>query len=174
MAEKSKGPTTVEKGVLVIERVFDAPRELLWKTWTEPEQVRRWWGPKGFMSPACEIDLRVGGKYLWTMRSPDGRDIWDTGEYREIVPLQRIICTQSLADADGNVVSAARYGLGDDIPLETLITVTFEDLDGKTRMTFRHDGMPAAHTQGWNQAFDKLAASLQRGVSSRGKEGNDA
>ena len=102
MAEATSSPaTTTEEGVLVIERVFDAPRELVWKAWTDPEQVMRWWGPKGYTSPAAEIDFRVGGKYLFAMRSPEfqeGRDLWSTGVYREIVPLERLVCTNSFAD----------------------------------------------------------------------------
>ncbi len=66
----------------------------------------RWWGPKGFTSPACRIDLRVGGKYLFCTRSPDGRDFWSTGVYREILEPERIVCTDSFADEEGNVVSA--------------------------------------------------------------------
>jgi uncharacterized protein YndB with AHSA1/START domain len=73
---------------VVIKRTFDAPRELVWQAWTDPETMMRWWGPKGFTSPTCEIDFRVGGKALNCMRSPDGTDYWSTGVYREIVPLR--------------------------------------------------------------------------------------
>jgi uncharacterized protein YndB with AHSA1/START domain len=164
MAEKSDAPTTAQ-AALVIERIFDAPRELVWKAWTDPEQVLRWWGPTGFSSPAAEIDLRVGGKYLWAMRSPEGYEFWNTGVYRDIVPFERIVCTQSLADEKGNVVPATHYGMSGDFPLEMLLTITFEDLGGKTRLTLRHEGFPAGEMMegagdGWNGAFDKLAASL--------------
>ena len=151
---------------LVIERVFDAPRELVWKAWTDPEQVMRWWGPKGYTSPFSEIDLRVGGRYLWCMRSPEGQDLWSTGVYREIVPFERIVCTNSFSDEKGNVVPASHYGISGDIPLETLGTVTFEEIDGKTKLTLRHEGLPAGEMSegagvGWNESFDKLAASLK-------------
>lgn len=153
---------------LVITRVFDAPRELVWKAWTDPEHMMRWWGPKDFTSPACKIDFRVGGKYLFCMRSPEGRDFWSTGVYREIVPLERIVCTDSFADEDGNVVPASHYGMGDDFPLEVLVTVTFEEHDGKTKMTLRHVGVPAGEMgeltgAGWSQSFDKLANTLSQG-----------
>jgi len=124
----------------------------------------RWWGPKGFTSPACEIDLRVGGKYLWCMSSPGGYDFRNTGVYREIVPFERIVCTQSLADEKGNVVAPSHYGMSGDLPLETIVTVTFEEIDGKTRLILRQEGagdMLEGAEMGWNQAFDKLAASLQ-------------
>jgi len=169
MAETGNAPTTSAQQELVIERIFDAPRELVWKAWTDPEMATKWWGPKGFTCPHCEIDLRVGGKFLNCMRGPAGtdfdRDFWSTGVYREIVPLERIVCTDSFADEHGNVVPAKHYGMGADVPLEMLVTVTFEDLGGKTRMTLWHEGLPAGEMsegaqQGWSESFDKLAESL--------------
>jgi uncharacterized protein YndB with AHSA1/START domain len=150
---------------IVITRGFDAPRELVWKAWTTPEGLMRWWGPKGFTSPTCKIDLRVGGRYLYCMRSPEGQDFYSTGVYKEIVPPERIVCTDSFADDKGNVVPASHYGMGDDFPLELQVTVTFEELKGKTKMTLRHVGIPSGTmsdmTQaGWNGSFDKLAESL--------------
>ncbi|HEV8575242.1 MAG TPA: SRPBCC domain-containing protein [Dehalococcoidia bacterium] len=166
MAARTNAPTST-KGELVIERVFDAPRELVWKAWTDPEQVMRWWGPKGFSSPAAEIDLRVGGKYLWAMRSPEGQDFWSTGVYREIVPLKRIVCTNSFADENGNVVPASHYGMPADLPLEMLATLTFEEFGSKTKLTLRHEGFPQGEMSemagaGWNESFDKLAESLAK------------
>lgn len=151
---------------LTVTRIFDAPRELVWKALTDPEHVMRWWGPKDFTSPACQIDLRVGGKYLFCMKSPDGQDFWSTGVYKEIIPMERIVYTDSFADAGGNVVPAAHYGMGD-FPLETIVTVTLEDLGGKTRMTLTHSGLPAGEMAdmtgaGWNESFDKMAASLEK------------
>jgi uncharacterized protein YndB with AHSA1/START domain len=164
-ASDSAGAGTEEEG-LVIERVFDAPRELVWQAWTEPEHLMRWYGPQSMTTHACEIDFRVGGRYLWGLRSPDGGEYWNTGVYREIVPLERFVATQSPADADGNAVPATHYGMSEDVPFETIVTVTLEDLGGgKTKMTLRQTGWPDADMAagaggGWNQAFDKLAASL--------------
>src|SRR6185503_4359023 len=152
---------------LVITRVFDAPRELVWKAWTDPEHVVRWWGPKNYTSPVCKIDFRVGGKYLFCMRSPEGKDYWSTGTYREIIPPEKIVVTDSFADSEGNVVPASEYGMPGEFPLELQVTVTFEDLgDGKTKMTLRHVGLPEGQmgemaADGWNQSFDKLAESLK-------------
>ena len=165
MAETTDAPSSSTQQELIIERIFDAARALVWRAWTDPEHVKRWWGPKGFSSPACEIDLRVGGKYLWAMRSSEGQDLWSTGVYREIVPLERIVCTNSFSDEKGNVVPASHYGIGEDWPLEMLVTVTFEDVGGKTRMTLRNEGLPAGEMSdganaGWNEAFDKLAEVL--------------
>jgi len=151
---------------LVITRVFDAPRELVWKAWTDPEHVVRWWGPKNYTSPVCKIDFRVGGKYLFCMRSPEGKDFWSTGTYREIIPPEKIVVTDSFADSEGNVVPASEYGMSE-MPLELQVTVTFEDLgDGKTKMTLRHVGFPEGEMSemagaGWNESFDKLAESLK-------------
>ncbi len=168
MAEKTDAPATSSRRTLVIDRVFDAPRELVWKAWTDPEMAKRWWGPRGFMAPAAEIDLRVGGKYLFAMQSPEfnnGEPIWSTGVYREIVPYERLVCTDSFADEKGNVVPATHYGMTEDFPLEMLVTVELEEIDGKTKLTLRHEGMPADMTAGaetgWNESFDKLAVSLQ-------------
>jgi uncharacterized protein YndB with AHSA1/START domain len=165
MAQRNNPATEPKEQALVITRVFDAPRELVWRAWTEPEHCMRWWGPKGFTTPACEIDLRVGGVFLNCMRSPEGQDYWSTGVYREIVPLERIVCTDSFADAEGNVVPASHYGMSGDWPDEMLITVTFEEQDGKTKLTLRHQGLPVGEQkdgaqQGWSESFDKLAELL--------------
>lgn len=170
-AKKNSPATNAVEQALVITRIFDAPRELVWKAWTDPEQAMRWWGPKIFTSPSCKIDFRVGGKYLFCMRSDSGpeawqKGIWSTGVYKEIVPLEKIVCTDCFADEQGNVVPATHYGMPADFPLEMLVTVTFEKYEGnKTKMTLTHVGIPAGEhyqgaNQGWNESFDKLAESL--------------
>lgn len=155
--------------VLTITRVFDAPRELVWKAWAEPELVKKWWGPKGFTSPFCKIDLRVGGKYLFCMRDGGGKDFWSTGTYREIVKHERIVSTDSFADENGNVVPATHYGMGPDFPRELLVTVTFEHHEGKTKMTLQHSGLEGIGAemlrnmdQGWNESFDKMAEVIEK------------
>ena len=105
--------------------------------------------------------------YLFCMRSPEGQDFWSTGVYREIIPLEKIVCTDSFADENGNVVPASHYGMGEDFPLEMQVTVTFEEQDGKTKMTLRHEGLPPGTMrdmtdQGWNQSFDKLAEAIAK------------
>lgn len=164
----AKNNVIAERGKqeIIIRRVFDAPRELVWKAWIDPEHFQRWWGPKDYTCPFCQMDLRVGGKYLNCMRSPEGQDFWSTGVYREIVPLQRIVYTDSFADAEGNVVPATHYGMSPDFPLEMLVTVTLEDYEGKTKMTLKHSGLPAGEMgelagSGWNESFDKLAENLK-------------
>ena len=130
MTELTNAPATQEEA-LVIERIFDAPRELVWKAWSEPEPFMRWYGPKGFTTPVCRIDFRVGGVWLNCMRSPEGQEFWSTGVYREIIAMERIATTMSPAEADGSVVPATHHGMGADVPIEMLVTVTFEDLGGR-------------------------------------------
>jgi uncharacterized protein YndB with AHSA1/START domain len=161
---EERSTITKTKDALVIERVFDAPRELVWKAWTDPEQAMKWWGPEGFTAPVCKMDVRVGGTSFMAMQSPefnDGRPIYSTGVYKELVEPERLVVTDSFADEHGNVVPASHYDMGEDFPLELLISVTFEDIGGgKTKMTLRHEGMPAGTQQdagqGWSSQFDKL------------------
>lgn len=152
---------------LVIERVFDAPRELVWRAWTEPEHFVRWYGPKGMSVPVCEMDFRVDGRFLCGMRSPDGFEMFTSGVYREIVPFERYVATESLSDADGNPVPPSHYGMPGDTPTEMTVIVMLEDVDGgKTKLTLRHiavrtdEDMAAGAERAWNEAFDKLEAAL--------------
>ena len=152
---------------LVITRILNAPRERVWKALTEPERVKRWWGPKPYTAPVIKIDLRVGGKYLYCMRSPEGEDFWNTGVYREIVPMEKLVVSDSFADEHGNQVPATYYGMSAEFPMELELTTTLEDIGGgKTRLTLRHAGIPAGEMMemteaGWNTSLDKLAASLK-------------
>jgi uncharacterized protein YndB with AHSA1/START domain len=100
------------------------------------------------------------------MQGPDGQKIWSTGVYQELVAPERIVYKDSFADEEGNAVSASYYGMGNDIPFGMTVTVTFEDMSGKTKMTLRHEGIPAGEmsemtVQGWNESFDKLVISLK-------------
>ena len=163
---KSSDKSEATDNEIVITRIFDAPRELVWRAWTEPEHLMRWWGPENFTAPACRIDLRLGGTYLFCMRSPEGKDYWTTGVYREIVPFERLVWTDSFSDSAGNVVPASEYGMPEGWPSQMLVTVTFEEYEGKTKLTMRQTGIPTGPmiemtTAGWNQSFDKLAASLK-------------
>ena len=122
-------------------------------------------GSKAFTTPVCKIDLRVGGKYLNAMRSPEGKDFWSTGVYREIIPFERIVATDSFADEKGTVVPASYYGMAGDWPKELLVTVTFEEQKGRTMFTLRHEGIPPGQMSdltksGWSESFDKLEKVL--------------
>jgi uncharacterized protein YndB with AHSA1/START domain len=158
---------------LIIERVFDAPRDLVWKAWTNPEIMKQWWGPKNFTAPHISIDFKVGGKYLYCMHGSPAegapeQDFWSTGIFKEIIPNEKIVASDSFADENGNVVSASHYGMGDDFPMELEMTVIFEDIeDGKTKMTLHHSGFPEEQdvlaSQGWNEQFDKLDQLFKEG-----------
>ena len=151
---------------MTITRVFDAPRELVWKAWTDPHYVMQWWGPKGFTSPVCKIDLRVGGKFLCCMRSPDGREFWNAGEYHEIVPHEKIVSSMYFADAHGNKVEPGHYGIEHEAIDGAYDTTLFEDLgNGKTKLTFignetTEEAVKSGQAEGWNQILDKIAALI--------------
>ena len=168
MATTSTSPAApIVERAIVITRIFEAPRALVWKAWTDPESCKRWWGPKNFTTPVCKIDLRVGGTYLNCMRSAEGQDYWSTGVYRKIEPPSLLVCTDSFADEQGNVVPASHYGMSGEWPLELLVTVMLEEEDAMTRLILRHVGIPAGEMSqmceaGWNESFDKLAESLAK------------
>ena len=144
---------------VVITRVFDAPRELVFQAWTDPQHLARWWGPKGWTNPVCEVDLRLGGTWRIVMRAPDGGEYPCGGVYREIVPPERLVFTNIAMDKDDNPL------------LDGLTTVTFAEESGKTKLTLRTratglvpyaprmlEGMEA----GWTQSLERLAAALAR------------
>jgi uncharacterized protein YndB with AHSA1/START domain len=153
---------------LVISRVIEAPRRRVFEAWTKPEQLVRWWGPITFTTPFCNIDLRTGGAFHYCMRSPEGRDYWGKGVYREIVEPERIVYTDSFSDEDGNLVQPAKYGMSPDWPPETLVTVTLAEHDGETQLTVQH-GVPesvadsAGARQGWTESLDRLADYVAKG-----------
>jgi uncharacterized protein YndB with AHSA1/START domain len=136
-------------GEMILTRVLDAPRELVWKAWTEREHLVRWWGPKGFTLPGCEMDFRPGGKYRFVMRGPDGGDFPFHGVYREIVRPERIVFTCIIEK--------------EAIP-ELVATVTFAEQGGKTRLTVRQTVPPGeagrGQNQGWSESLDRLAEHL--------------
>lgn len=151
---------------LVITRIFNAPREKVWKAWTDIEHMKKWWGPKNFSAPVIKMNLKEGGKYLFCMLSPEGQKFWSTGILKEISPMDRLVWTDSFSDENGNVVSAAEYGMDKDFPKELLVTITFEDEGNKTKMTLVHAGMPEGVMSdmtkaGWDESFEKLAESLK-------------
>jgi uncharacterized protein YndB with AHSA1/START domain len=154
---------TKYQDAVVIERSFDASVDLIWQMWTDPEHFKEWYGPKGFTVPIADMDLRVGGKRLICMASPDGSmKMWTTGEYTEISPKGRLVYTESPADENGNVVSPSAMGMPEGYPATTEVTVLLEEMDGRTKMVMTHAGVPASSGAGggWEQAFDKLAEHI--------------
>jgi len=158
--------TVNEKERMVITRVFDAPRALVWEAWTNPKYVMQWWGPKGFTAPVCKIDFRVGGKFLCCMRSPDGQEGWNGGEYHEIVPHEKIVYSLYFADAQGNKVDPAQYGIEHEGLEDARDVVIFEDFgNGQTKLTMignetMEDAKNSGQLEGWNETFEKVAAVI--------------
>ncbi len=166
MKEKGRATPTAER-VLTIARVFDAPPGLIFKAWTNPSELRRWWGPKGFTTPFCKIDLRPGGVFHYSMRSPEVRDYWGKGIYREIVEPERLVYTDFFADEEGKAVPATQYGLSPDWPAEMLVKLTFAAHEDKTKLTLEHVGVPLGAEGdscevGWNESLDRLAEHLAK------------
>jgi uncharacterized protein YndB with AHSA1/START domain len=149
---------------MVVTRVFDAPRELVWKAWTEPKYVMQWWGPKGFTCPACEIDFRVGGKSLLCMKTPDGQECWNAVEYHEIVLHEKIVSSMYFSDSKGNKIEPEELGLQDEAIDGAYDVTLFEDLgNGQTRLTLvGNEPMGSAKEsgqfEGWVETLDKIAA----------------
>ena len=149
---------------MVVTRVFDAPRELVWKAWTDPKYVMQWWGPKGFTAPVCKMDFRVGGKFLCCMRAPDGQEGWNGGEYHEIVLHEKIVFSMYFADSKGNKVDPAEYGSEHEAIEDARDMVLFEDMgNGRTKLTFlgnepMESAKDSGQLEGWNEIFEKLAA----------------
>jgi uncharacterized protein YndB with AHSA1/START domain len=137
---------------MVLERTFDAPAELVWRMWTEPDHFRAWYGPTGIEVSEVRMDVRVGGRRDVEMVASDGAmRVSFTGEYREVVEHRRLVYTEAMTDAAGNARSP-----------ETEVSVDLEDLGSRTRLVLTHAGLPADSpgATGWTMALDKLAAHL--------------
>ncbi|MEM7343420.1 MAG: SRPBCC domain-containing protein [Chloroflexota bacterium] len=155
--------STMTNDAVVVERVLEAPVDLVWRMWTQPEHFKQWYGPQGFTIPVAEMDVRVGGKRVVCMASPDGSmKMWTIGEYTEIVPNERLVYTESMSDADGNILPPSAMGMPEGFPTTTEVTVLLEAVDGGTKMVMTHAGVPAdsGGAGGWAQAFDKLAEHI--------------
>jgi uncharacterized protein YndB with AHSA1/START domain len=144
--------------VLVITRILNAPRELVFKAWTRPEHLVRWWGPRDFTLPYCAMDFRAGGAYRFCMRSPEGVDHWVWGQYREIIEPERLVFTWDRDDLDG-----VRY------QSNTLVVVTFAEHEGKTKMTLRHTLFQTPsdcheHGLGWAECLDRMVRHAESGA----------
>ena len=135
---------------LVITRLVDAPRDMVYAAWTDPKQAMQWWAPEGLTVVALEMDVRPGGQWRKCMRAPDGNDYWRKGVYREVVAPERLVFTYVSDDPRGEPGH------------ETLVTVTFEKRGAKTMMTLCHSGFeskPArdAHHRGWASSLERFA-----------------
>jgi uncharacterized protein YndB with AHSA1/START domain len=157
----------------VITRLFQAPRELVWKAWTDPKHLARWWGPREFTNPVCELDLRPGGAYRIVMRSPEGTDYPMHGFYTEIVPLERLAYSVDLSEQPKEWFAEVSASLPPDtkLSLNHDAIVTFQDDGGGTRVTVRsrfaapeiRDAMlKMGMNEGWSQSLDRLVGLLAK------------
>jgi uncharacterized protein YndB with AHSA1/START domain len=160
----------------IMSRVFDAPRDVLWKCFTEPERMKQWWGPKGFTVVVSDMDLRVGGTYHYGMKAPDGSPMWGLFTYREIMPREKLVFVNSFSDEKRGVT---RHPMAPTWPLRLLTTFTFEDAPGgKTKFTVRWQTLDATEVEeaafdsapsrqsmsnGWGGTLDQLSAYLAKG-----------
>jgi uncharacterized protein YndB with AHSA1/START domain len=139
---------------LVITRTFDAPRELVFRMWTEPELLAHWGGPKDTTFMIIRMDVRPGGAYRFNMKGVNGTDHWSQGTYREIVPPRRLVFTTAWTDAEGTPTSP-----------DTLVTLTFEQDEGKTKLTLHQEGFESftsrdSHREGYLSSLERLEAYL--------------
>jgi uncharacterized protein YndB with AHSA1/START domain len=146
----SPGESVIADRELTVSRMIDAPRAMVFRAWTEPQQIARWWGPKGYTTDEYQMDVRPGGAYRFVMRSPEDTLHRKRGVYREIVAPERIVFTFAWEDADGR--------LGP----ELLVTVTLEDLGSKTRLTLHQATFDTvewrdSHTAGWTSCLERFA-----------------
>ena len=146
-------PRLAEKPSLTLERHYPVTPEKVWRAWTDPEAVKRWWGPMpGEPVSAAELDVRVGGRFRIVFGGPQGTDIECAGVYQEVVPNRKLVFSWHWPRTTPERVSR--------------VTITFDAVDAGTRLVFRHDQLfdEAArdgHKRGWTGSLDKLAAYLQ-------------
>jgi uncharacterized protein YndB with AHSA1/START domain len=155
----------------VIAREFDAPRDLVWRAWTEREHFSRWFGPKGFKTNLVKFDLRPGGMTHYSQTAPNGAELWGKAVYREIVPPEKLVWVNSFSDKDGG--TTRHPFTKDPWPLQMLTVVTFAENAGKTTVTVNwlpldatddeiktFDAGRGSMTQGWGGTFEQLTAHL--------------
>lgn len=144
----------------VVTRVFDAPRALVFRAWTEAEQLARWWGPKGFSVQVGTLDLRPGGMFHYCQRAPNGAELWGKFVYHEVVAPERLVYTSSFADAEGNTI---RSPWSQDWPLEILNILTLAEQDGRTSLTLRGGPINAGPAE--LAMFEAARGSVQQGLN---------
>lgn len=164
--------TEQSKQGLLLSRVFNAPRELVFKVWTDPEHFGKWWGPQGYSLEVITMDVRPGGMFLGCQKSPDGNQaMWGKFVYQEVIVPEKLVFIQSFSDENGNTIRAP---FNENWPLEIINIITLEEIDGKTTLTMQggpvnataeeqaaFDGMAPMVKQGFGGTFDQLAQYLE-------------
>lgn len=144
-----RNPASASPISLNVRRIYSAAPQRVFRAWTVPAEVQKWWGPGGFTSPQVEIDLRVGGRFRIAMQPPEGDLVYLTGEYREVVPPKKLVFTWQWEGS----------------PDVTLVTLEFADQGGMTELSVKHENFPTQdqcerHDQGWNSMLDRLPGAL--------------
>jgi uncharacterized protein YndB with AHSA1/START domain len=146
------------------ERTFNASQDKVWQVWNDTDSIKKWWGPTGYTAPFVRNDLRVGGSYLWAMKSPKGEMFWNTGVYTEVVPESRIVSTLSFADETGKALPGSKAPVPGRWPDAVTVIVEFSESSGKTKVTVTEVGLPLMvmilSRVAWNQQFDKIEGLL--------------
>jgi uncharacterized protein YndB with AHSA1/START domain len=150
---------------VTIERTFDAPVNVVWRMWTDPELFRRWYGPNGATIPVAEMDVRVGGKrhVCMEMQTRNGpMQMWFTGEHRTVIENELLVYTESMSDEQGNTLPPSAMGMPESHPTTTEIRVELHDDRGTTRVIMTHSGIASDSpgAAGWAMAFDKLTTQI--------------
>ena len=146
------------------ERTFNSSPDKVWCVWNDEDSIKQWWGPSGYTAPFIRNDLRVGGTYLWAMKSSKGEMFWNTGAYEEVVPNKRIVSTMSFADENGKAIPGSKAPVPGRWPNAITVIVEFSESSGKTKVTVREVGIPLMvkilSKVAWDQQFDKIQSLL--------------
>ncbi len=158
----------------VISRMFDASPDLVWQAWTDPKHMAQWWGPEGFATPICELDARPGGAYRIVLRGPSDLEYPLKGTYREVIKSERLVMTMDCSGhpTEWQDLVKPNRRIGEDNPAgEMLATVTFEDVEGETKLTIhmgfesntiRNALLRMGMAEGWSQNLERLGEHLAR------------
>lgn len=150
---------------VVITREFDAPREAVFRAWTDPEQLGHWFAPRGCTAEFRTLEVRVGGAFHSGIKMSNGHGCWCKGEYRELVAPERIVFTMAVVDEDGAAIDSSETGMDRQWPRETTVTVTLAEVGGETRLTLHQAGEESIAERTWVLAcwlemFDRLGEEL--------------
>lgn len=158
MPDRDASGSDADQGVFVFSRSFDAPRDLVWRAWTELERLNGWWGPKGFEMLHSSLDLRPDGEFRYGMRSPEGHEMWGKWVFHEITPPTRLTFVDSFTDAEGAIIRAP---FNADFPQQILSVVELSDENGRTTVHLRGEPINASDTE--RATFAGMRDSMQQG-----------
>jgi len=171
MKSKTKKKDNTKNNNIIISRIINAPPRKVFDVWTKPKHIKHWWGPEHFTAPIIKVDLRKGGKYLYCMQGPDGKKYWSGGKFIEVEIPKRVVVLDYFADEKGNKIDPAKvFGADIKIPKESIVTVTFDDYKGKTKLTILYSPKTLAEkkalikvqmVEGWNTSLDKLVVCIK-------------